>query len=89
MVHLSLELGEVNHAPRQTASVFFNTLLDELCWPSHRQPAMPFLIAAVVVLLGGLLAFGGKGRKVRTRRQFIASVKSRATFWRRWRKPEG
>jgi hypothetical protein len=50
---------------------------------------MPFLIAGVVVLLGGLLAFGGKGRKVRTRRQFIASVKSRATFWRRWRKPEG
>ncbi len=50
---------------------------------------MPFFIAGVVLLLGGLLTFGGKGRKVRTRRQFVASVKSRAKFWRRWRKPEG
>jgi hypothetical protein len=28
MVHLSPERGEVNHAPHQTASAFFNALLD-------------------------------------------------------------
>ena len=50
---------------------------------------MPFVIAGLVIIVGGLLTFGGAGRKFRSRRQVKTHITNRLRFWR-WfrRRPE-
>ncbi len=43
---------------------------------------MPFVIAGLVIIVGGLLTFGGAGRKFRSRHQVKAGIANRLRFWR-------
>ncbi len=47
---------------------------------------MPFVIAGLVIIVGGLLTFGGAGRKFRTRRQVKTRIANRLRFWRWFRR---